>query len=91
MKDYPVSCLQYYFDGEVHDVNPKKPHGNSKSFFPYLRCKKSVIGKVKSSKEPPKDTISSIFHEAGGFIGIKGPNEIPRGREQIYRYLMKML
>lgn len=85
-ENHPVSCLQYYFDGEPHDVNPTEPHGNSKSFMPYVRCKKSVIEKIKSTKESPKDTISTIFQEAGGFIGIKGPNEIPRSRQQIYRY-----
>ena len=87
VENHPVSCLQYYFDGEVHNVVPK-PHGNSKSFIPYVRCKKSVIEKIKASKEPPKDTVSSIFQEAGGFIGIKGPNEVPRNRQQIYRYFI---
>ena len=91
VENHQVSCLQYYFDGEVHNVVPLKPHGNSKSFIPYVRCKKSVIEKIKTSKEPPKDTVSSIFQEAGGFIGIKGPNEVPRNRQQIYRYFIMYL
>ena len=53
--------------------------------FCHVRTKKSVIEKIKNSKESPKDTMSTIFKGAGGFACVKGPNEIPRNRKQIYR------
>ena len=45
-----LACLQYYFDGQEHEVKPTVPHGNAKlkrSQKPYIRIKKSVLIKDK--------------------------------------------
>ena len=84
VQNYSVVCLQYYFDDEEHEVIPTNPHGNSKSIQPYVRTKKSVHEDIKKSEKTAKDTISTMYNEAGGSAGIKGPNEIPRNGQQIY-------
>ena len=45
-----LPCLQYYFDGELHEVKSTVPHGNAglkRSQKPYIRTKKSVSEKIK--------------------------------------------
>ena len=59
-----LACLQYYFDGQEHEVKSAVPHGNARlkrSQKPYIRTKKPVLKKIKKSSLPPKQ-YSLIGH-----------------------------
>ena len=78
------ACLQYYFDGQEHEVKSTVPHGNTRlkrSQKPYIRTKKSVLEKIKKLSLPPKQTISVIIKNGGGIENIRGPFDIRKNRQ----------
>ncbi|XP_066928713.1 uncharacterized protein [Clytia hemisphaerica] len=80
----PISFLQYYFDDKPKNVFASHPHGNSHSDDPYTRTKVSVLDYIKDNTEKPKKLVSKIYNDAGGFLGVEGPNELVRNSMQIY-------
>ena len=76
--------VQYYFEDEGHPINITKQHGNWKSNTKsYRRTKKSVKNTIRKSSVGPKDTITNIYREAGGYSAARSCSDFPRNRKQI--------
>ena len=85
--------VQYYFEDEEHLVNITKQHSNSKSNAKsYRRTKESVKNAIRKSSVGPKDTITNIYQQAGGYSAVRSCSDLPRNRKQIsnMRYAEKI-
>ena len=76
--------VQYYFDDDKHPVNTFKRHGNSRSSKKsYKRTKESIKLSVCNSSLGPKETVTKIFKEAGGYLDVRLCSDFPRDRKQV--------
>ena len=86
----PLCVIQYYFDGEQHQLDLKS-HGNSKVIKPYARSMKSLHEKLKKSggKTTPKDAMTEALEQAGGLINARCAGSIPNSRHQVRYHQLK--
>ena len=77
--------VQYYFDGEEHEIDFSNPHGNSNvTKKPYRRTKQSVkISARNLNKGGPKATVEKLFHKAGGFGNVTSNSDFPKNCKQV--------
>lgn len=86
----PLCVIQYYFDGEPHQIHPKS-HGNSKVIRPYARSMKSLHEKLKESggKTTPKDAMTEALEHSGGLVKARCAGSIPNSRSQVHYHQVK--
>ena len=85
--------VQYYFDGEEHEIDTSNPHGNSNvTKKPYRRTKQSVkISARNLNIGGPKATVEKLFHKAGGLDNVRSNSDFPKNCNQVsnLRYFQK--
>ena len=85
--------VQYYFDGEEHEIDTSNPHGNSNATKKlYRRTKQSVkISACNLNIGGPKATVEKMFHKEGGFDNVRSNIDFPKNRKEVsnLRYFQK--
>ena len=71
--------VQYYFDGEEHEIDTSNPHGNSNVTTKLCRrTKQSVkISARNLNIGRPKGTVEKLFHKVGGFDNVRSNSDYP--------------
>ena len=65
-------------------LTSQKHHDNSKSNTKsYKRTRESLKNALRKSYAGPKDTITNIYREAGGYSAVRSCSDFPRNRKQI--------
>ena len=65
-------------------LTSQKYHDNSKSNTKsYNRTKESLKNVIRKSYAGPKDTITNIYQEDGGYSAVRPCSDFPRNRKQI--------
>ena len=65
-------------------LTSQKYHDNSKSNTKsYKRTKESLKNVIRKSYAGPKDTITNIYQEDGGYSVVHSCSDFPRNRKQI--------
>ena len=67
--------VQYYFDDDEHPVNTFKRHGNSHSNKKSCKRTKVSVKLARNSSLGPKETVTKIFKEAGGYLDVRSCSE----------------
>lgn len=87
--------LQYHIEKEncdevVYDV---APHGNrKKDEKPFYPTQKSTMQAIKQelSVKPASGVFKSVSSSAGGILGARQPEQLPRSKQQLYDIKSKM-
>ncbi len=84
--------LQYYFTGEVHDIECK-PHGNSKRTTPYKRTRASTLSRLKTvcKDHLPSEACAIVEKEVGGIMNSECSGSLPRNVTFVGNCLIKRM
>ena len=75
---------QNYFEDEENPINFTKQHDNSKSNTKsYRRTKEHVKNTTHKSYVGPKETITNIYQQPGGYFSLCCCSDFPRNRKEI--------
>ena len=77
--------VQYYFDGEEHEIDTSNTHGNSNvTKKPCRRTKQSAkISARNLNIGGPKATVEKLYHKVGGFDNVRSNSDYPKNCKQV--------
>ena len=92
-RNLPLVYIQFYFDGNEHDLEPVPCHGNNmkkdKLRHSTNASVRENIRKLSTQGLKGKEIFCKLRDEAGGFEGARSTNYIPSSLDQIYNISRK--